>query len=296
MKTLLLDIARGSTHDGPGIRTTVFVKGCPLRCQWCHNPESQSFGAQLSFNDGLCMGCRMCVEICPNQIHSMAAGQHNIDYKKCISCGECAKICPSEALKVFGYSISADAVMEIIQRDKTFYGDVGGATISGGEPLAHPDFCIELLTKCRQEGIHTCVETSGAGDKNDLKKIAKLTDLFLFDWKISNEDDALEKIGISSKVIRENLTYLMEWGVSVILRCPIIPGINDTVAHFDTIIALLAKYPTLSAEMLPYHNFGISKSKRIGETASMFTVPTKKQKEEWMAYFKDNAVEKVTIS
>ena len=296
MKTLLFDIARGSTHDGPGIRTTVFLKGCPLQCLWCHNPESQSFDAQLSFNETPCIGCGLCIDVCPNQVHTEADGQHNVNYKNCVSCGKCAEICPGEALKVFGYSMPPDLVMEIVRRDKMFYGSSGGITISGGEPLSHPNFCIELLANCRQEGIHTCVETSGAGDGNDLKRIAELTDIFLFDWKISNGEDAKKYIGISCDAIRENLELLMELGANVVLRCPIIPDINDNSVHFDEIKALLVKYPTLRAEILPYHNFGVSKSTRIGETAHTFTVPTEEQKIGWIEYFRGNAVKNITIA
>lgn len=291
MNTYLFDISRGSLHDGPGMRTMVFVKGCPLRCRWCHNPESQKFTPQLSCNSRSCIGCGACAAVCPAQAHRMEDGLHRWEPALCRQCGQCAAVCPAMALKMYGYSKSPREVFELVRRDSVFFAQSGGGiTISGGEPLSHPEFCRELLALCRAEGIHTCVETSGMGDTQVLLQYARYTNLFLYDWKISDDADAATCIGSETGRIRENLRCLLEAGADVLLRCPVIPGVNDTEAHFTSIREWLAAYPALRAELLPYHNFGVGKSRNMGTEQQSFPVPTQEQKAEWLSFFEQSGV------
>ena len=172
MDSLVLDIQRSSFHDGPGVRTTVFLKGCPLHCPWCHNPESQSFTRELSCNLSRCTHCGACAAVCGEGVHRFRDGAHAVDFFRCQHCGGCVGACPSGALTLFGGSMSAEEVFSIVRRDKVFYDSTGGGvTLSGGEPLSHPDFCADLLTLCKQAGISTCLETSGFASGKTLSRL-----------------------------------------------------------------------------------------------------------------------------
>ena len=173
----IFSIQRFCTDDGPGIRTTVFVKGCPLRCIWCHNPESQAKRNEITYNAEKCVGCGRCAEACPQKCHSFGE-KHAFDKSKCIGCGECAKVCPTKALELFGKSITVDEAFEEVARDKVFYETSGGGvTVSGGEPLFQPEFTAELLKRCKENGIHTAIETSGFADEKALLRVIMYCDL-----------------------------------------------------------------------------------------------------------------------
>jgi len=298
MESLIIDIQRCSIHDGPGIRTTVFLKGCPLKCTWCHNPESQNFKQELSFNQSLCTSCGMCVNVCDQGVHAIENGIHIVDYSKCTKCKSCVGICPTKALTIVGKEMTSQEVFKIVKKDEIFYSQGnGGITISGGEALSHVNFCVELLELCKDRGIHTCVETSGFAAHNAVEKIAPYVDLFLFDFKVSNEDDAKKYIGASLERIQNNFDYLYQQGKEIMLRCPIIPSVNDTKEHFDAIGAMAKQYPELAGiELLPYHNFGVSKGKNIGKETQSFSLPTERQKQEWIDYFYKKGHDKVRLS
>ena len=298
MKSYVIDVQRCSIHDGPGIRTTVFLKGCPLKCKWCHNPESQSFQRELSFNNSLCINCGKCAEVCPTKAHKMMDDLHTVDFSKCNLCSECTRVCPTKALTIIGKDITPKDVFDIIIKDKAFYIQGGGGlTISGGEALSHVDYCVDLLKLCKEKEIHTCIETSGYAPHSSVEKILPFVDLFLFDFKVSNEQIAKDYVGGSMESIRRNFEYINEQGKDIVLRCPIIPGVNDTVEHFNTIGEMTINYPNLkSVELLPYHNFGISKGKNIGKESEEFTSPTNEQKQEWINFFHTNGYTKVKFS
>lgn len=298
MNSYVIDVQRCSIHDGPGIRTTVFLKGCPLKCQWCHNPESQCFDKQLSFNNSLCTSCGQCIEVCKNNVHSMVNGVHSVNYSKCTKCGQCIDVCQTKALSIIGQEMTPKQVFDIVKKDEIFYlqGN-GGVTISGGEALSHIDFCLELLKLCKASNIHTCIETSGYANQKELEKILDYVDLFLFDCKVTNDDDFKKYIGGSLKVVKENFNFIYNKNKKIILRCPIIPTINDNKEHFDNIIILEREYTNLvGIEILPYHNFGTSKSNNIGKEIIEFNVPTKELINEWITYFKQNGSTKIKLA
>ena len=262
----IFDIQRCSLHDGPGIRTTVFLKGCGLRCAWCHNPEGLTPAALLSFLPEKCIGCGWCFKACPHQAHWMAEGRHELDRSKCTVCERCAQECYAGAIEIVGRDVTVDEVLELVLRDQAFYESSGGGlTLSGGEPLLQPAFCATLLRQAKQVALHCCVETSGHCEPDALKAIAPYVDLFLFDWKESDPARHAQYCGVDSERILANLRALHDAGRPIRLRCPIIPGFNDRSDHLDGIVALARSLPHLKGvELLPYHCLGESKIQRFG--------------------------------
>lgn len=255
----VFDIQRMSVHDGPGIRTTVFMKGCPLRCLWCHNPESQSFDISIGYNSEKCLGCGECAKFC--SAHTVKDGMHIYDRDKCKRDGRCTDLCLNKAIMVSGYETTAEAVIREVLKDKIFYKNTGGGvTFSGGEPLSQPRFLLELLVEAKKAGLHTVVDTSGFGKSETIKEIAPYTDLFLWDFKESDEGKHIEFTGVSNIPIRENLRLVNELGVPVILRCPIIPGLNDREDHFDGIASLAAETQCVKeVNVMAFHKLGDGK-------------------------------------
>ncbi|QUI25274.1 glycyl-radical enzyme activating protein [Vallitalea pronyensis] len=298
MKGIVFDIQKCSIHDGPGIRTTVFLKGCPLRCQWCHNPESQSMKPQLRFMEKKCINCQSCAAVCNDGVHVFQDGRHHVNYDACTSCGRCVEACPTKALSITGKYMTVDDVIAIVKKDIPFYEHSGGGvTISGGEPLLQSSFTRELLIQCQSLGIHTCVETSGYGSDKQLEEILPYTDLFLFDYKVSNDERAVACTGVDTSVILRHLDSIIRHGNRVILRCPIIPSVNDDHDHYDAIIALLKKYPSIEkAELMAYHNIGLSKGHQVGIKQKEFSVMSDGDKALCLQYFRDNGVEHMAFS
>jgi glycyl-radical enzyme activating protein len=268
---MVLSIDRSSMHDGPGIRTTVFLKGCPLRCLWCHNPESQDFKPVLSYNADRCTLCGSCVTACAQNVHILVPGnplpEHLINRELCTLCGSCTPVCPEGALEIKGKIMTIDEVMKPVIQDRAFY-DVsgGGMTISGGEPMAQYPFSLALLKAAGEQGIHRCIETCGHAPRERYEEISHHVDLFLMDWKESDPVKHKEYTGVDNVLIEENMRYLNSLGAKIIIRCPIIPTLNDRPDHFAKIAALAEELEGVQAvEVMAYHPLGSSKSRNIGK-------------------------------
>lgn len=266
MKTNLsgnvFDIQRGSFVDGPGIRTTVFLKGCNLRCKWCHNPESQSSNRQMMVHRNKCTGCGRCIEVCPQQMQS------------CSLCGACVNICPNDAREICGKEMTVDEVFEKIYKDVPFYGEEGGVTISGGECMLQLDFLTQLLHRCHEAGIRTAVDTAGNVPWTSFQQILPVSDLFLYDLKAVSAEIHKEYTGVDNQRILDNLRNLFEVGAPVWIRIPLIQNVNDTDMEIARIQEFLAPYHPQRIELLPYHAMGEHKYTALGMDCEIFAPPS----------------------
>ena len=262
MEGTIFNIQRFSLYDGPGVRTVVFFKGCPLRCLWCHNPEGLSPKQQIRYNPDRCMGCGGCAEIC--NCHKLEDHVHTYDREHCTACGKCTEACYSLALTRVGQTMTVEEVLETVLQDQAHYAvSGGGLTLSGGEPLLQWEFAEALLRKAKEHGIHTCLETSGFG--KGLEEIAPYTDLFLFDYKATGEEAHKRLCGVPQAPILENLSRLNDLGAKVILRCPLVPDQNGTDQHLRGIADTANRYSCiLEVQLEPYHRLGISKAEQLG--------------------------------
>lgn len=282
---VVFGIQRFSIHDGPGIRTTVFLKGCNVNCRWCHNPEGISLKPVIGYTASKCVGCGGCAEVCPHGCHSMTDGEHHFDRTACVACGKCVQVCPAHALELFGKRMTADEVMQVIVKDRRYYRREGGVTLSGGEALLQKDFVLELLRRCQAEGIPCALETNGVHRFETLREVMPYVDLFLLDYKATDPEVHREYVGCGNELVLQNLQKLVENGAKVLLRCPIIPGVNDNMAHFDAIAALTRRFPALlGAEILPYHKLGVSKAKRIDAYYQEFEMVPASVSDGWKRY------------
>lgn len=287
MNGQITNLQRFSVKDGPGIRTTVFLKGCPLKCQWCHNPETQHTQREYSFQQVLCIGCHACASVCPNSAHTFSPeGAHCFDPCACALCGVCTRVCPAGAVQIYGESISAEAIMQTVLRDKLYYdASGGGMTVSGGEPLAQPAFTRALLTLAKSAGIHTAVDTSGCADTVALTAVEPLTDLFLYDLKLM--DDALHQqyTGRGNAQILANYVHLIQNGKTVHVRVPVIEEVNDNVQNWALLEAFLCEYPPAALRFLPYHTLGAGKYTGLRMAAVRFTPPSADRLKQLAAHF-----------
>lgn len=266
MTPILFNIQHFSLHDGPGIRTVLFFKGCPLNCIWCHNPEGKSTKKALSFLKERCVLCGKCADVCPQGVHRFQAGEHRFLRENCIFCGKCVDVCDYGALEMLGKEYTINEILREVEKDKAYYSDSGGVTLSGGEPFMQFEALITLLKALKENGYHVCIETSGYTTSERIQEAAKYADLFLYDYKESNNDRHIKFTGVKQDKILNNLDILDDVGAKVILRCPIIPYINDYDEHFEKIAQIANKHTTIqSVELMPYHPLGISKSVNIGE-------------------------------
>lgn len=279
----IFNIQKFSIHDGPGIRTTVFFKDCPLRCQWCHNPESQQTGQQVMIYPARCIACGACVEACPQGAIRLGEAGAVTDLELCDQCGECIEQCYAQARERIGRELSVAEVMAEIEQDLPFYEESGGgATFSGGEPLMQPDFLLALLKSCRAQEIHTTVDTCGFASWNVLEQLSPYTDMFLFDLKMMDDIQHREYTGVSNEPILRNLRRLSESGKAIRLRIPVIPGINDAGEQIRQIGEFAAGLPHLDGvDILPYHNIAAEKYRRLNR---VYALPeTRPPSEEHMA-------------
>ena len=286
----IFDIKRYAIHDGPGIRTTIFLKGCPLRCWWCHNPEGIAPDPQLTYWEDRCSGCYECIAICPNDAISRTNEDEHItiNREKCDLCARCIHVCPSRALEIIGREVSVDEVMREIERDILFYDESnGGVTFSGGEPLMQIHFLNSLLERCKEKDIHTAIDISGYAPFEYIDGIRDNVDLFLYDLKTMNDEKHKEYTGVSNERILKNLKELSKKGDRITIRIPIIPGINDSdgdIREFAQFILSLNGRNEIS--LLPYHQAARAKYKRLGEPDRM----------PWISQPSDSKLEKTRIA
>jgi pyruvate formate lyase activating enzyme len=267
----VFDIRRFSIHDGPGIRTTVFLKGCPLRCWWCHNPEGLSAAPEVVWRAERCTRCGTCVATCPEAALSWNGDTPQLDQSRCTLCGECAALCYAEARELLGRAMTADQVLAELERDRAFYDESGGGvTFSGGEPLTQPEFLLELLHGCRERELHTALDTCGHAAWETVDRIRPHVGLFLYDLKLLDDDRHRRYTGVSNALGLGNLRALAAAGHDIALRVPLIPGVNDD----DASIARLGAFVTglgrpLPVVVLPYHGLGVGKYARLGREYAM---------------------------
>lgn len=258
-KTMISDIKRFAVHDGPGIRTTIFFKGCPLKCVWCHNPESICFHKEIAYYENKCISCGECVAVCPYGAHRMLEEKHVFNRDICKLCGKCAETCFGKALVIYGKEYTVEELLEIVLMDRDFYNNSGGGvTLSGGECLVQSEFCEELLRKCKENKIHAAVDTCGYVSKEALDRVIPYTDIFLYDIKAVDNDVHVKCTGFSNQLILENLRYLDNKGCDIEIRIPYVPKYNDM--EKEAIVDFVRSLQHVKrVKILPYHNFAGSK-------------------------------------
>jgi pyruvate formate lyase activating enzyme len=278
----IFDIKRYSIHDGPGIRTTVFLKGCSLRCLWCHNPESVAPGPELMHWPARCTRCYSCIKACPlGALSKDATGAVVVDRAKCDLCGQCAETCLYDAMKIVGRNMSVEDVMADVEKDRIFYEQSGGGvTLSGGDPFVQAGFAEALLDACRSQGIRTALDTAGFSQNGVLGKLAAKTDLVLYDLKCMDDVRHREMTGVSNLPVLENLKRLAEGGTEVWVRIPLVHGVNDDDDNIRRTIDFLRSLKTVRrVGILPYHSGGLEKARRIGKDADFrkFETPSEER-------------------
>lgn len=266
---IVFNIQKFSLNDGPGIRTVVFLKGCPLKCRWCANPESQSSKIQVLWDSSKCISCRGCVSSCGEGAISYEEGMIYIDEKRCTGCLSCVKNCPGRALKVEGEEKTVEEVLKVCLQDVDFYEESdGGVTLSGGEALMHPDFSVELLKALKEKGIHTAMETTGYAAPEVFRRVMEYVDYFLFDMKHWDEEKHMEGTGVSNQIILRNMKYAISQGKKVLPRIPVIPGFNESLKDAEGFVERLKEVGAGQAQLLPFHQFGEKKYDMLGKDYS----------------------------
>ncbi|MDY0066374.1 MAG: glycyl-radical enzyme activating protein [Steroidobacteraceae bacterium] len=267
----IFNIQRFSTEDGPGIRTTVFLKGCPLTCLWCSNPESQQTHRQLAHNDALCDRCGRCITACSRRAISLTDAGVSVNRDRCDNCGDCVQVCGPRSLRMIGDDKSVDEVLDEILKDRHYYrSSQGGVTCSGGEPLMQAPFVAALFERCQEAGLHTTLDTTGHGSAKSLAAVLRHTNLVLFDLKVMNDALHRRTTGITNRQILRNARLVSDSSAQMIIRVPLIPGVSDA----DENIAAIARFvkelrPGIVVNVLPYHRFGMNKYRMLDQPYPM---------------------------
>ena len=265
MKALIFNVQKFSLNDGPGIRTVIFFKGCPLCCRWCSNPESQSKKVQIMWNKEKCLGCCTCVRSCPQKAILQLSDEISIQDDKCDGCGICVNNCPGHALTSEGEWKTVEDLMSVCLQDRLFYEESGGGvTLSGGEPLMYPDFVIALLEALKAEGIHTAMETTGFASPEVFNRIIPHVNLLLFDMKHWDEEKYIEETGVSNQLVLKNMKYAVALGKEILTRIPVVPGFNDQLTDAEGFCRRLNEVGLTRVQLLPFHQFGENKYTQLG--------------------------------
>ncbi len=293
---LVFDIKRYAVHDGPGIRTAVFFKGCPMRCRWCHNPEGADKQPELLLRPNMCSHCYCCLDVCPKgALKKDLEGSVTVDRDLCDCCAECVEVCVYDALQIAGQEMTVEILIREIEKDRIFFDQSGGgATLTGGEPLHQHEFVSVFLDELRSRSIHSAVDTAGYAPAHVFRRIACKADLLLFDLKLMDKERHCEHTGVSNSVVLENLRWATGEGLTVHIRLPLIPGVNDDENEVLQKADFLASLEAIrSVSILPYHKGGVEKAKRIGKAPEFpeFSVPSKEKTAKIVDIFQNRGFE-----